>query len=186
MPKIGLSPESPPRYVFDPTDHNLLAWSMPPTNIGGGTVMPTAGLLTFVRIRVPKPITVTNIVMHVSTAGGTLTSGQCFAALYAGVSLVGQTADQAVAWASTGLKTMALAGGPYSLTIGNHYVAFWFNGTTGPAFPRDSGFSAISANVGLSTPNFKCGTADTSITTTAPPTMGAQTSTGSHWSVALS
>lgn len=174
------------RYVPDPVDHGLLAWSSPATAISTGTVMPTAGLLSFVKIRVPVAISVTNIVMFCSTAGGTLTSGQCFAALYTGTSLIAQTADQAVSWASSGLKTMALAAGPFTLAAGNHYAAFWFNGTTGPTWGRFGGLSFAQANVGTVTPTMMCGTADAAITTTAPPTMGAQTAAALEWWAAFS
>lgn len=177
------------RYTWDASDHGLLAATSPPHLCTGSTVMGTGGRIEFAKIRVPQPVSVTNIVMSLITAGATLTAGQCFAALYTGASaLVGVTADQASAWGSGAPKnvTMALASGPFSLSAGNYYVAFWFNGTTGPTWARAGAIDASLVNIGTATPNLMFGSADTSITTTAPGTLGAQTVRSAAWWVGLS
>lgn len=169
-----------------PTDRGYLAWTQPINVMGGSTAMPTAGLLMLRRIRRVPAGPVTNIVTYVSGAGATLTSGQCFCALFtsAGV-LVGQTADQSVAWVTTGLKTMALAGGPFSVAAGDYYVGCWFNGTTGPSLPRSGTINANLTNAGLVAPDFDSASANASVTTTAPNPFTTQTSVVYEWWFAL-
>lgn len=169
-----------------PADRGYSAWTQPITVMGGSTVVPTAGLLNLRRIRRVPAGPVTNIVTYVSGAGVTLTSGQCFAALYTSAGVpVGQTADQSVAWVSTGLKTMALVGGPYSLVAGDYYVGFWFNGTTGPSLPRSGTINQILTNAGLSAPDFDSASANAGVTTTAPNPFGTQTPVVYEWWFAL-
>jgi hypothetical protein len=170
-----------------PADRGYLAWTQPITVMGGSTVVPTAGLLNLRRIRRVPAGPVTNIVTYISGAGVTLTAGQCFAALFTSAGVpVGTTADQSVAWVSTGLKPMALAGGPYSVAAGDYYVGFWFNGTTGPSIPRSGTINANLTNAGLAAPDFDSASANASVTTTAPNPFTAQTSVVYEWWFALS
>jgi hypothetical protein len=158
-----------------PTDHNLKAWNYDPIIVNGSSVaLATAGKLYVFKIKINESVSITNIIAHCTVAGATLTAGQCFAALYQNGSLVGQSADQSTAWASTGTMTMALAGGPYAVSAGYVYAALWFNGTTGPTFYRSGGTTEM-VNMGLTAANSRFGTADTSITTTAPASLGAIT-----------
>jgi len=176
------------RFAADaPVDHGFLGWTFPTVNAVGSTAIPTAGVLYLQRIRRVATGTVTNIVIYVGTAGNTLTAGQCGAALYtaAGVRL-GQTADQATAWASTGLKTMAISGGPVAVTAGDLYVGLWFNGTTGPALTRGGTFAGAMSNAGQTAPNFSHASADSGVTTTAPNPFGVQSSSANQWWVAIS
>ena len=174
-------------YFLQVPEHGLLGASASPWNTSSSTIMGVAGRLELSRLRLPFPSSVTNIVMTVTTAGGTLTSGQCFAALYTGAgALVGVTATQHTAWESTGAKTMALASGPFACAAGLYYVGYWYNGTTAPTFRTAVTVTASHVNLGFSAPNLLAGTADTGLTTTAPATFGAQTSGGSAWWVGLS
>jgi hypothetical protein len=171
-----------------PADRGYKAWSMPVYSVRSAFAVATAGRLNVVRLRRVPAGTITNVVLGVTTAGSSLTAGQCFAALFtaAGV-LVGQTADQAAAWVSAGTKIMPLAGGPYSVAAGDYYVGFWFNGTTGPAFTiGGQASSADLTNAGLSAPNLDSALADAGLTTTAPATFGAQTSYVIYWWAAVS
>lgn len=169
-----------------PTDRGYIAWTQPLYVISATTALPTAGVLNLHRVRRVPASTVTSIVVYAAAAGSTLTAGQCFAALYtAAGALIAQTADQATAWASTGLKIMALAGGPYPVTAGDYYVGIWFNGTTGPSLVRSGFANATLANIGLASPNLEAATANTGVTTTAPATLGAQTVNTLEWWVAL-
>lgn len=131
--------------------------------------------------------TITNIVLVVGTAGATLTANQCYAALYDDAkAFVDKTANQATAWTSTGLKTMALAGGAYSNTVARWmYVAVWANGTTRPAFSRAPGGNAA-INGALSAANARWASANTGITTTEPATLGTFTATAVPYWYALS
>ncbi|QIE02565.1 collagen triple helix repeat-containing protein [Streptomyces phage BRock] len=116
-----------------PADIGYLAYSFDPL-IADGSVGPVAGTIQLVRVVLRSPQTITNIVAHVGTAGGTLTSGQNFAGLYdATGARVALTADQTTAWGTTGAKTMALTA-PYAAAAGYYYVAFLSNGTTPPLF----------------------------------------------------
>ena len=131
--------------------------------------------------------TITNIVCVVGTAGATLTANQCYAALYNdSKAFVDKTANQATAWTSTGLKTMALGGGAYSNTTARYmYVVFWANGTTRPAFIRAPGGNAA-INGALSAANARWASANTGITTTEPATLGTFTATAVPYWAALS
>lgn len=178
-----------PNPIYYPimTDRaGFLAESINAAYISGSTVVPTAGRLELVKLKLAQSASVTNIVMHVATVGNTLTSGQCFAVLYTGAGTrVGVTATQDVAWVSLGVKTMALASGPFACAAGDYYVGFWFNGTTGPALARQGALANTMTNIGLSSPSFLSATADTGLTTTSPPTIGAMTSAANVWYAAL-
>ena len=181
-PNPGLANGAVPAWTA--ADQSLLAWSYDgPSGVNGGTTaLATGGTLYTVAIKVPAAITVTNIVAQLSANGSVLTSGQCFAALYRGAagSLIGVTADQSGAWGSGAPKalTMALASGPFAVAAGVVYVAFWFNGTTGPSFFRSNAAPTL-FNIGLADAASRWGTANTAVTTTAPGTLGTITATGS-------
>lgn len=159
-----------------PGDYAWRAWAFDPISGAGSLVLPTAGLVHGVKIWLPT-MTVTNLICYVVTAGGTLTAGQCFAALYndaATPALLSTTADQSGTWNSVGIKTMALSASQ-AITAGFFHVAFFFNGTTGPAIFRGSNVTQLGLNMNLATPHLRAYTADAGRTTTFPATMGAQT-----------
>jgi len=173
------------------TDHGLVGWSFDPAGVQAATILPTAGVTHVVRVRAMSA-TVTNILMHFTVAGSGLTAGQCYATLHndAGAILGAGaiTADQAAAWASSGLKTMALTT-PQGVTAGAFYrVRFWFNGTTGPTVSRGVNSNTAITNVGLVAPNFRFATADTGVTTpgSAPGNIGTMTGAATAWWVGLS
>lgn len=168
-----------PRTDFGPGDHGLLAWSYDPSFLTAGSAL-TSGTLYLTKMRVPTAVTVTNIVTSVATAGTGLTTGQCFAALYdANRNLLGVTADQSTAFASIGLKTMALTT-PVSVTAGYCYAAFWAVGTTPPQISRMSGGLAVLA-AGLTTSSYRYGSSTTGLTTTAPATAAVMTLSSAWW-----
>lgn len=169
-----------------PSDHNLLAWNYDPFPAAGSSVaLATAGRLYVMRLNIPKAMSVTNIVMYLTTNGASLTSGQCFAALYQSGSLIGVTGTMHTEWSNgAGVKTMPLASGPFNLVAGYAYVAVWFNGTTGPAFHRTSGIALH--NVGLAAAASRWGVADTGITTTAPNPLGTISASATAYWCALS
>lgn len=169
-----------------PSDRGLIAWNMPISVAANSTVVSPAGTLFLMKIRRVPAGNITNVCLLMSVVGSTLTTGQCFAALYtsAGV-LVGQTADQAANWSATAaLKTMALVGGPYPVAAGDYYVGWWYNGTTGPQFLR--GLSSALYNSGTTAPTLETATANTGLTTTAPNPFGTQTSQNNAWFAAVS
>lgn len=177
--------------VWLPSDQGYLAWNYDGPSAAAGSSAPlgTAGTMYVVAIPVRSAMSVTNVVAVLNTNGSVLTSGQCFAALYAGVggALVGVSADQSTAWGSgaTKLVTIPLASGPFTVAPGIVYAAFWFNGTTGPSFARASTASQIT-NAGLAATASRWGTANTSVTTTAPGTLGTIAAAGNAYWAALS
>jgi hypothetical protein len=170
-------------------DQGLIAWNydMPATASGGTAALATAGTMYVMAVPLRAAASVTNILTEMVAGGSVLTSGQCFAALYQGAAgaLLGVTADQSTPWASTGVKTMAIVGGPVAAAAGILYVALWFNGTTGPA-PFKTGSSSSTVNITLAAASSRFGTANTSITTTAPGTLGTISAASNGYWVALS
>lgn len=183
---IELIPASSNLGEFRPRDHGLLAWTYDPAVGMAGIIVPAAGVLHLVKLRLDQDALVSNIVMASVTAGSTMTSGQNFAVLYsaAGV-LLGQTASQHTAWQSTGVKTMALTA-PVAVPAGYVYAGFYANGSSLPLFCRGNQTSAPGGNVGLAAPNLRHATADTGLTTAPPATFGAQTANAIAWWMALS
>lgn len=170
-----------------PADHGLRAWPFDPaTNLVAQVL--TTGLLEMVKLPIRTATTITNIVAAISTAGTGLTASQNWAGLYNSAgTLLSQTADQTTAWASTGMKTMALAA-PQSVAAGNYYVAFVSNGTTPPQMPRGSslGIGADLLNVGLTAATGRYATAGTVTTLPASVTMASRTLAARAWWVAVS
>lgn len=173
--------------LWGSSDQGLIAWNMDPAYNGGSTALPVAGTMTVMAVKLAAAANITNIVMFMGTAGVTLTAGQCFAALYqgAGGALLGVTADQSVAWATGGLKTMAISGGPVAAAAGILYVGIWFNGTTGPG-PSRGDTNGAKSNMGLAVASSRFGTANAGLTTTAPTPLGAITAQAQAYLVCLS
>jgi hypothetical protein len=148
----------------------LLAWNYPNINAGVAAGTVTSGTIYIMRIPLNgQSITVTNIVMGIFTAGATLTNNECFAGLYNSAGLqVGVTADQHTLWASAGVQTMALVGGPFVVSGNFVYVAVVSNGTTNPLFCRGAGGGVGPGliNLGLTAANLLAavnGTAQTTL-----------------------
>lgn len=170
--------------LFSAVDYGLLAMAFDPAaNSSNSTPLATAGTLYGIRLKLITPATITNIVLPIFTAGATLTAGQCFAALYQNNTLKAQTADQATAWASTGMKTMALSSAQ-SAAAGYVDIVMWFNGTTGPAPTR--GHQGFTVNGALAAANARYFTANTGVTTTAPASLGTKTSFSTAYWVGVS
>jgi hypothetical protein len=155
-----------------PVDHGLLSWTVDPAHAYTTYTLATAGTVYLAQLKsIGRPIT--NVVYSVTTAGGTLTASQCFVGVYQNGVLLGSSADQSTPWASTGLKTTALAA-PVNTLEGGLYVAFVFNGTTGPTLaasvPTSATNNPINANLAVTASRF--GTANTGVTTALPTTLG--------------
>jgi hypothetical protein len=164
---------------WSPEQHGLLSWAFDPHLIGGNVVLSPAGQMYTFRLFTQKDITVTNMWLYVVTVGVTLTSGNCRVALFdsGGTYITNSiSADQSVAWVSTGAKSAA-CGSPVAVAAGFFDVGFWYNGTTGPAFGRlGSGTGAGSANLNLAGNAIRSAqTNQTGLTTTAPGTTGTKT-----------
>ena len=185
----GLIPDARhvhPVSLWQPSDSGLLTWNFDPAIFVNIATLPAAGTLAVMAVKLGAAASITNIIMFVGSGGSSLTSGQCFAALYqgAGGALLGTTADQSGLWNAAGLKTMAISGGPVAAAAGVLYVAAWWNGTGSPSFK--AGDTGASLNAGLPAANSRWGTANAGVTTAAPATLGAISVANSAWWVALS
>jgi hypothetical protein len=143
---------------FRAADSGLKLASFDPLH-ATSTFTPGSNFIYMAQLKVPHTITVANLLMIVSVAGATLTSGQSLAGIYdSDGNLWAATADQSTVWTSTGAKVMALtAQGGRSLTLpGGPGVFYWAavisNGTTKPTFaasPTTPAGANLTANVGL-------------------------------------
>jgi hypothetical protein len=162
-----------PKPFWGPEDHGLISWAYDPACGSTGSLM-TAGTLYMVRVKVPKATTITNVCIYVTTAGGTLTSGQCFAGLYdSSRALLSATATQHTNWQTAGAQIMALSAAQ-SVAAGDYYVGFYSNGTTQPTVMRTISVNG-GINIGLATANSRFATSSTGLTTTIPSTAAALT-----------
>ena len=149
--------------VIVPADHGWHAWTHDPAaNVNQSTH--TAGVLYGSRIEVRERTLAAAVVLFCTTAGSTLTAGECFVGLQdAAGDLVAESADQAAAWASTGVKTATLVGGPYQIDPGTYRVVLVANGSTPPRFAAASLFS-VGVNAGLSAAETRHGSQLTGLT----------------------
>lgn len=179
-------PRERPASLVRPEDHGLIAWSMDPAMIATGT-SPASGTLVGAKITIPKAATISRAAHYLNAAGGTLTSGQNFVALYDNSNkLLTVSADMTTAWAGTGAVTATFAA-PQTVEAGTILkVCWWSVGTTPPQFGRANSYGGGAPNLGLVAPNFRFFTADTGLTTTAPATLATQSAGGIGWLVALS
>jgi hypothetical protein len=153
--------------ISPPEQHDLLAESVDPATCNVGFAL-TGGSIYVVRLYVPKSGVATKIAIVLSSAGAVLTAGQNFAALLDddGVKLA-ETADQAIAWQSSGEKQMAIPS--QQLIAGNFYrIALLANGTTPPSL-RASSTSGTASNIALSADEIRFGIAATGQTAIPDP-----------------
>ncbi len=189
-PQGNTGPQGPAGVDF-PSENSLgpvlgggyKAWNYSPVFCTTGTAPTANGLIFVVKLYASSPLLITNLHLYVTTAGATLTAGQNFAAIYdSNKNLLGTTADQSAVWNSTGLKTMAISGGPVTVPAGIFYIAFFANATTRPAFLRTTSTLTVILNGILSTANAAFASANTGRTTSMPATLGAFTAVGAgYW-----
>jgi hypothetical protein len=167
-----------------PADYGFKTWAFDPALVQSTQPLTPAGTAFVVKLHLREATTITNIVAFLGVVGNTLTAGQCFAALYDGSrNLKSATADQSANWVGAlGIKTMAL-GAAQAMAAGDCYVAFYYNGTTGPAFYR--GVLSNISNINLSNANARFATADTGLTTAMPGTLAALVAFNANYWVAL-
>src|SRR5256885_6584775 len=129
-----------------PTNASLgvVAQSYPCIGATAGSAALVSGQIYLTRIVLGTgQTTVTNIMCGLQALGTTLTAGQCFAGVYdQNGSQIGITADQAANWQTpsvVGLKTIPLAGGPFTGSWPFVDVGKLGKRETGPAFSRGAG-----------------------------------------------
>lgn len=164
-------------------DQDLISWQFDHATNMVATAL-TSGTVSWSKLWIRQPVTVTNVCAHIGTVGAALVAGQNFAGLYdlAG-NLLSATADQTAAWGTTGFKEMALTA-PVAVTPGYYYVAILSNAGTTPAFARGSALvsTIVNAKLTTTTARFAVGPAGQ---TTLPGVvaMGGRTLTGNAlWS----
>ena len=177
---------------YSPADCSYLTWTYDPVLISSSNLL-TSGTVYVNRVNVRQTISVTNIVTIVSTAGVTLTAGQSLLNIYnSSGTQIGITGDQSGVWTSTGIKTAALTGGPFTLTPGFYWIGLLCVWTgTAPGFARlnnPAAVGALSANAGLTgTGVLRYGTNLTAQTALPSPLVtGSNVTAGVSWWFALS
>jgi len=177
-----------PDNGFTPADLGLLAWTYD-IGVSASGSAPASGVVNLIRVNIRQAISVTNVVLAVTTAGSGLTSGQNFAGLYNSAgTLIGTSADQSASWASSGLKTIALTGGPFALSAGTFvWVAIVSNGTTPPTLFRTGVLAAAPVNAGFAASTARYATNGTATTALAGSiTPGSNVLAGTAYWAALS
>ena len=166
-------------WTYDPA---FATQSSPPSGV--------AGRLQLARVRCPAPFAATAVRLYVATAGATLTAGQNLAGLYtAAGSLIAPTADLssgANSFLTADANSFALTGGPFNLPAGDYYVAWYYNGTTAPAFARAGSINGPLSNLGQSAPGLRFAIADTGLTTALPASFGSQSIASNCWWAGIS
>lgn len=181
---MPLTPATIAPTTYQGSDYGYVAMSYDPAAATTtSTPLTPAGTVWTVRLPIRKPVKVTNVVIYLQTGGSGLTANQCLAGLYNSAgTLLSATGNQATAWAGTGAITMALTTAQFC-TPGLYDVAFFYNGTTGPA-PLRTG--ATQANLSLTGSTSRNATADTGRTTTLASTLGTKTASAITYWAALS
>jgi len=157
-----------------PVDYGWKAWTFDiALAITAGVA--TSGLLYLQAIKIPAATTISNVILNIVTAGSGLTSGQCFAGLYQGGTLLASSADQSAVWTSTGTKVMALSS-TQNVSAGTIYVGWFSNGTTNPAMARIQNTNA-GVNGGLAVGGWRFASANTGLTTALPASYSTQNAT---------
>ncbi len=166
-----------------PEDHGLLAWTYDPAGGTTSYTLATKGLAYGTRIFIPKAMTISNVLLCTAgTPGADLVNP--FFAVYQNGTLLYQSGSQEAAWeAGSGLKTVAIT--PQAVVAGNIDLIFWCSDwTTAPTFVRGAGSALI--NAGLSSATLRFFTADATLTTTAPSTLGTKTALSISFWAAIS
>lgn len=145
------------------------AWNYPLPLVTAGTALSANGTVHVVKVEFQVNTLITNLHVHVATAGATLTANRNWAGLYSAAgALLASTADMSAVWNASGFKTMALSA-PQTVTPGYGYVALVSNGTTRPAFARQANLAGMNGK--LSAADALWATANTTITTALPATL---------------
>lgn len=172
-----------------PAGQGLAAWAFDPAHIQGGTAMSASGTAQVIRVQATGAVA-TNIEIEVTTGGSGLSTCYGLITNDAGVQIgTGAiTTDQAVPWATTGLKQMALTA-PQAITPGAFYkIVLWAVGTPPQLARGAAGRPATVINSGAAQPRFA--TANTGLSTAPDPAgsfvLDTQTAIGTAFWAAIS
>lgn len=160
-----VSLETQPYTDDNPGDHGWLEWNQPWKGITSGTgTVAVSQTLYVLKVEPRSGRPVSNVIVHIGTAGSGLTSGQSLVGLFDDTGArLGVSADQSGNWTSTGVKTVSIGTNIAVMAGRSYYVAILANGTTPPSFGR--GPSSVTApNGGLSNANLWFATNGTAVT----------------------
>lgn len=142
---VELDENQPPQAA----DQAMIAWQIDPATNMVATAI-TSGTVSWSKLWIRQPTTITNVCASIGTVGAALVAGQNFAGLYdAAGNQLGVTADQTANWGTVGFKQMALTAPVVIATPGPYYVAILSNAGTTPAFARGSALTATIVNANL-------------------------------------
>lgn len=172
--------------IWLPSDYNLIAWTYDPVHASEGTSQITAaGEAQTVRLRIPTFLVsdvIENVHMHVSFVGNNVSG--FYVALYQNGTLLSQSNDLTAEVSTVGYKTLPLQT-PANVSQGIVEVVFWVESATTLPSLRSMGNSAI-VNGPFNTSGARYAKADTGLTNTAPPTLGAKTALARSYWIGLS
>ena len=168
-------------------DQGMIAWQFDhATNMVASTI--TSGTVSWSKLWIRQPVTVTNVCAHIGTVGAALVAGQNFGGLYdAAGNRLGVTADQTANWGTTGFKEMALTAPVVIAAPGYFYVALLSNAGTTPSFARGSALVATIPNAKLTATTARFATGPAAQTTLpVSVTMSSRTLSGNALWAAVS
>lgn len=173
-----------------PLQHGFVEWNFDPTAISSGSgSAAVSGTIYIIKITACTGGIIKNVVTTVgSGTTPALTSAQNYAGVYnnSGAQLA-TTADQTTAWATTGLKIMALTSEITIQAGQDYFVALVSNGSTLPSFVASAGASTTTANANLANASkrFSVNGSGTSLPTTIDLSSNSGFGAKAYW-IALS
>lgn len=167
-----------------PADHNFAGWSFDPALVRAGLILPAAGTLNVVKVKVMS--TSISTITAYSTLGG-ITLGTTMVGLYDNAgNLLGQTGNLASLFSTSGTKACTLQS-PVTTTPDTWYQVAWFtSGLTLFSLACAASTAADSANIGLSGDGLRFATANTGLTNSLPATIGTKTASQTAWWIGVS
>jgi hypothetical protein len=161
-------------------DHGFLAWNFDPVLSQGGNNTNTQGNVFLNAVKLRTARTVSNLHCYVSTAGTSITAGANWIGLYDSTGTLLGSAAMDSAFASTGLKTLAIT--PVSAAAGWYWVAILPNitGTVAQLLVANANGATqnVSPNIGLAASAYRCAVNGTGATTLAALTPANNSTTG--------
>lgn len=167
---------------WSPSDSGFVGWTFDPI-LQTLSQNPNGATLYAFAVDLPAA-TITKIYLCVTNGG---TSTNTFFAMYnAAGTLLAQSTNQAAIWGTgIGVKTVTIA--PGATAAGKYYLTFWTDTGAGQVaqLGNPSGSNGFTNGL-LTAGSFRTCTANTGLTTTAPPTMGTQSSLNTLYWMACS
>lgn len=116
---------------FVPFDYGLVAWTYDPVTASSTLNIPV-GILQMCRVNIKTAATISTLGVGVNTAATNFTTGNLLGLYDQSGTLLGQTAEQATNWGTTGWRPDSLLT-PVDIDPGNYYLAVLANYSTGTA-----------------------------------------------------